>query len=190
MEINKFNVIGFSENFTENWHSIVPNILNDIDDNNTINLIKKNYYFVATGDNNMRKNITERVIRLTNKYPINLIHPSSNISKYVKLGYGNLIMANSVINNGTVIGNGTIINTSSVIEHDNIISDYCQISPSTTLCGYVTIGKKCFIGSNSVVIPHIIINKNSIVGAGSVVIKNIDSNTLVVGNPSKFKKNI
>ena len=189
-ELNNFNIIGFSSNYTEKWYTIEPVILPDYKNTYTLNLIKKYDYFVATGDNNIREEITNFIIKNTQKKPINLIHPTSIISKYTNIGYGNLILANTIINNGTNIGNGVIINSSSVIEHDNIIYDYSQISPSSTLCGYVTIGKKTFIGSNSVVIPNITIKDNSIVGAGSVVINNVESSILVVGNPAKFKKKI
>jgi acetyltransferase EpsM len=187
-EINNYNVIGFASNFTQKWYGITPNIIGDIEKPEILDLIKKNDYFVATGDNKMRETITNFIIKKTNKNPINIIHPSSIISKYAKIGTGNLIMSNVVINNNTSIGDGTIINTSSVIEHDNIIDDYCQISPNTTLCGYINIGKFCFIGANSVIIPHISIKKNSIIGAGSVIIKNVEPNVLVVGNPGKIKK--
>jgi len=188
-EINNYNVIGFVNNFTEKWYDITPNIIGNIEEPKILDLIKENDYFVATGDNKMREQITNFIIKKINKNPINIIHPSSIISKHaVKIGYGNLIMENVVIKNGTTIGNGIIINTASIIAHDNNIGDYCQISPNTTLCGYVNIGKKCFIGANSVIIPHISIQKISIIGAGSVIIRNVESNVLVVGNPGKIKK--
>ena len=188
--LNKFNIIGFASNFTKNWHNITPNILGSIEDQHVIDLIakKENDYFVATGDNKIREQITSKIIEKYNKNPINVIHPSAILSEYIKIGYGNLIMSNVVINNGTNIGNSIIINTGSIIEHDNIINDYSQIAPSVTCCGYVNIGKYSFIGANSIIIPNIIIENDSTIGAGTVVIKNVESYCLIVGNPGIVKK--
>lgn len=44
------------------------------------------------------------------------------------------------------------------------------------------------IGANATIVCGNIIGENSLVGAGSVVTKNVESNTIVVGNPAKFLK--
>jgi sugar O-acyltransferase (sialic acid O-acetyltransferase NeuD family) len=146
-------------------------------------------YFIATGDNNIRRKHYELIKNNTGKEPLNCIHPSS-IIETENLGYGNLICPNAVIHIDSKIGNGTIINTSSVIEHDCNLMDFCQISPNVTLCGYVTIGENSFIGAGSTIIPKINVDKNSTVAAGSVVIKNIPENVMVAGVPSEIKKHI
>ncbi len=48
-----------------------------------------------------------------------------------------------------------------------------------------TIGNNCFIGVNSIVLPGITIGDEVIVGAGSVVTCDVQSNSLVAGNPAK-----
>lgn len=52
------------------------------------------------------------------------------------------------------------------------------------------IGKKCFIGCNSIILPGIEIGDEVVVAAGSVVTKNIESNSLVAGNPARVIKKI
>jgi sugar O-acyltransferase (sialic acid O-acetyltransferase NeuD family) len=146
-------------------------------------------YFIATGDNHIRRKHYELIKNNTGKNPLNCIHPSS-IVETENLGYGNLICPNAVVHIDSKIGNGTIINTSSVIEHDCNLMDFCQISPNVTLCGYVTIGENSFIGAGSTIIPKINVDKNSTVAAGSVVIKNIPENVMVAGVPSEIKKHI
>jgi len=144
-------------------------------------------YFIATGDNMMRKNHHELIKNYTKKEPINCIHPSSVVESK-RLGHGNLICPNSVVHIDTIIGNCTIINTGSVVEHDCKVGDYSQISPNTTLCGYVKIGENCFIGAGSTIIPKVEVGDNSIVAAGSVVIDHVPPNVMVAGVPSKVKK--
>lgn len=146
-------------------------------------------YFIATGNNVMRKTHYELIKNYTKKEPINCVHPTSVVeTKWI--GHGNLICANSVIHVDAVIGNCTIINTSSVVEHDCHVGDFTQISPNTTLCGYVKIGENCFISAGSTIIPKVEIGDNSVVAAGSVVINHVPANVMVAGVPSIIKKTI
>lgn len=46
------------------------------------------------------------------------------------------------------------------------------------------------IGSSSTIMCGVTIGENAIVGAGSVVTKDVKPNTIVMGNPAKFFKNI
>lgn len=144
-------------------------------------------YFIATGDNQIRKEHYNLIKSHTNKEPINCVHPSSVIISK-NIGYGNLICPNSVIHVDAYVGNCTIINTGSIVEHDCIVGDFAQISPNATLCGNVKIGDCSFISAGSTIIPKITIGENTTVAAGSVVIEDIPSNVMVAGIPSKIKK--
>ena len=150
---------------------------------------KLSHYFVATGDNRLRHQITTEIIEKTGRHPINIIHPSAIISKTAKLGYGNLILAGAVINTNAKVGNGCIVNTNAVVEHDNVIGDYSQISPGAVLCGYVKIGEFCFISANSTVIPEVSIAPNNVIAAGAVVTRSfVVENSLFAGVPAIWKK--
>lgn len=144
-------------------------------------------YFIATGDNELRKKHYEFIKRETNKEPLNCVHPSV-ILETKTFGFGNLVCPNAVIHIDVNVGNCTIINSGSIIEHDCIISDFAQVSPNATLCGYVNISENCFIGAGSTIIPKISIGENSIVAAGSVVIADVPNNVMVAGVPAKIKK--
>jgi acetyltransferase-like isoleucine patch superfamily enzyme len=47
------------------------------------------------------------------------------------------------------------------------------------------IGNNVFLGANAIILPGVKIGDGVIIGAGSVVTKNIESNTVVAGNPAK-----
>ena len=49
----------------------------------------------------------------------------------------------------------------------------------------VTIGDNCWIGAGAIICPNVKIGDNVVVGAGSVVVKDVESNTVVAGNPAK-----
>ena len=144
-------------------------------------------YFIATGDNLMRKKHYNLIKSYTKKEPINCIHPTA-VVETKKFGHGNLICPNAVVHVDSFIGNCTIINTGSIVEHDCSIGDFSQISPNATLCGYVEVGENCFISAASTLIPKVKVGDNSIVAAGSVVIDDVPPNVMVAGIPSKVKK--
>lgn len=144
-------------------------------------------YFIATGDNEMRKEHYQLIKSHTKKEPLNCIHPSAIISDK-KIGNGNLICPNAVIHVDAYVGDCTIINTGSIVEHDCYVDSFSQISPNVTLCGYVKIGESSFISAGSTIIPNIQIGDNSTIAAGSVVIEDVPSNVMVAGVPSKIKK--
>lgn len=52
----------------------------------------------------------------------------------------------------------------------------------------ITIGDGCWIATASTVLPGVTIGDYSVIAAGSVVSKNVDSNSVVGGNPAKFIK--
>lgn len=187
-------ILGFMNNYVKDngWGEITPKILGRIDELKNLKLLRKKNveYFVATGDNRMREELTIHLTEATGKPPINAIHPMAVISKFTKIGYGNFIYAGAVINVGTIIGNGTIINTGTIIDHDNVIEDYVQISPNAVLAGYVTVKKGAFISTGASVIPHITIGENSLVAAGAVVVNDVEKETMVAGCPAVFKKRL
>ena len=51
--------------------------------------------------------------------------------------------------------------------------------------GTIEIGDNVAIGGNAIIMPNVKIGSGSIVAGGSVVTKNVESNTVVGGNPAK-----
>ena len=52
----------------------------------------------------------------------------------------------------------------------------------------ITIGDNVWIGGRTVIVSGVTIGDGAVVGAGSVVTKDVQSYTVVVGNPAKFLK--
>ena len=140
---------------------------------------------LSIGSNKARK-------RLTEKYPHfifkTLIHPKANLSKYISVEEGSVIMAGVTVNPGVQIGKQCIINTNASIDHDCIIHDFVHISPNAALAGDVEVGEGSHIGIGASVIQGIKIGKWCTIGAGSVIIKDVPDYAVVVGNPAKIIK--
>jgi acetyltransferase-like isoleucine patch superfamily enzyme len=54
----------------------------------------------------------------------------------------------------------------------------------------ITIGDNVFVGTNAIILPGISVGNNVVIGAGSVVVRDVESNSVVAGNPAKKITNI
>ena len=144
---------------------------------------------IGIGDNRIRASFYEKSKDMGLKL-VNVIHPSSIISKNVKIGEGIIIMPGAIINTGCFLNNNIVINTGAQLDHDDYLDDHCHIYPGAVLAGNVKIGKYSYVGMNASISQNLIIGNNSFVGMGSVVTKNVADNSMVYGNPAKLIKKI
>jgi len=149
------------------------------------NLSKYDGVVVAIGHNFTR--LKKQTDLLTHDAPlVSIVHPGAQLSQYVQLGVGSVVMANAVINVDSKLGFSCIVNTGAIIDHDCILGDGVHISPGAILAGGVIVGDCSWIGIGSKIIQLINVGKEVIVGAGSVVINDIENSCTVVGVPAKY----
>lgn len=150
------------------------------------NIVTNERIFITIGDNKIRRNIYEDLIKKDFITFLNIIDPTSSVSKFafIKPDSSISIGVNSVINSLVKIEAGSIINTGAIIEHEVKIGKFSHVGPNATICGGVNIGENVFVGANAIVKQGVIIGDNSIIGAGSVVLNNIPANSIYAGNPA------
>ncbi len=150
-----------------------------------IDAIKKHGYFIAVGDNALRKKIYQD-LKAKGLVTANAIHASAVIDPSVVLAAeGIMIAANVSINPLANIGTGTICNTGCIIEHECVVGEFAHIGPGAVLCGNVKIGNGTFVGANAVIKQGIIVGNNATIGAGAVVVKDVPDNVTVMGIPAR-----
>ncbi len=147
-------------------------------------VIDNKQFVISIGNNKIRKIISEKLSKISDA----IIDTSAQISNFVTIGKGTVVMPSVVINPDTNIGAHVILNTGAIIEHDCKIGDFAHISPNATITGGVSVGEGTHIGAGAIVIPGIKIGKWVTVGAGAVIINDIPDYTTVVGNPGKIIK--
>ena len=150
-------------------------------------IVSSERIFITIADNKIRRNIYEDLINKHFISFLNIIDPTSSVSKFAFIEPNSSISIgiNCVINSLAKINAGAIINTGAIIEHEVEIGKFSHIAPNATICGGVNVGENVFVGANAVVKEGVKIGDNSIIGAGAVVLKDVNSETTLVGNPAK-----
>lgn len=122
---------------------------------------------------------------------VNLIHPTSYVSRSVKLEKGFQLEANSTIAARTQVGFGVNIKRQVNIGHHVRLGNYVTVNPGATICGKVDLGDRSMIGPGVTILCGKKVGANSVIGAGSVVTKDIPEGVIAYGNPCKvIRENI
>ena len=153
-----------------------------------ISILNNHDWFLAIGNNHLRKIIMERLLAAGVNPPSRIIHSSALISKTARFRHGVMVGAGAIINALVQVDPGAIINTGSIIEHECKIGPFAHIASGAVLAGNVQVGERSFVGANAVVKEGITIGNEVRIGAGSVVVKNIPDGITVVGNPARVLK--
>ncbi len=186
-ESNGIVVYGFLDPDKALHQSEINNIpiLGDPGDQGFLKLIgQKCEAFVATDDNDLRRDLVETLVSSRKTMPVNAIHKEAKISTFGEIGHGNFINAGVIIGPGAKIGQHCILNTNTCLEQDVELGDFVQVGAGSTINEGVKIGKNVFIGSGVTIVAGVTIGKNARIGAGSVVIGNVGEDATVFGNPA------
>lgn len=143
-------------------------------------------WFVALGDNNLRRRVQQQLAAALGSAPVMARHPSAVVSARAMVGAGTLIAPLAAVNAGAVLGAGVICNTGAIIEHECLIGDYAHVAPGAVLAGNVTVGAGAFIGAGAAVRQGITIGDGALVGAGAVIVRDVPAGERVVGNPQRI----
>ena len=140
---------------------------------------------IAIGNGIIRKNIAKKYSKNPYINFPNIIAPSAEVSRWVKLGKGAIIMNKSVMTVDIEAGDFFLCNYGCTIGHDCKFEDFVTINPGVKISGSVSIEECSTVGVGASVIQGIYIGKEAFVGAGAVVIRDVEDGSTVVGVPAK-----
>lgn len=140
---------------------------------------------IAIGNPYIREKIVQKLIsKETICFP-NIIAKDVRISKYVKMGIGNIICTGTILTTNISLGNFNHINLDCTVGHDVVLNDYITVYPSVNISGNVNIDDYSELGTGSKIIQGKTLAKSVVLGAGAVVVKNLEESGTYVGVPTK-----
>ena len=127
----------------------------------------------------------------------------ANIRENNTIGNDVSIGTNAVVEHHVTLQNGVRLHSQSYVPEYCVLEEGAWLGPNAVLTNTryplsqkdktsphpVHMGKEAIVGANATILPGVHLGKNSIVGAGSVVTHNVESCSVVAGNPAVFIKN-
>lgn len=184
---NNIVVYGFLDDDEQTHGSEINtvSVLGSTDDHGFTKLVgQKCEAFVATDDNELRKEYVDYLKDTRKVMPMNAVHQTATISEAFAIGHGNFINAGAILSNDGKMGDHNIINSRVVIEQEVRIEDFVQIGAGSIVNSKVEIESEAFIGSGVTIVSGVKIGKGARIGAGSVVVGDVESGKTVFGNPA------
>lgn len=106
------------------------------------------------------------------------------IEDNVEIGANTCIDRGSLSN--TIIRKGVKIDNLVHIAHNVEIGENTTVIALSMIGGSVKIGKDCWISPSSCIKNQLTIGDNVLIGMGAVVLKDVESDSVMVGNPAKL----
>jgi len=119
-----------------------------------------------------------------------IIHPSTEMSRWVEMGEGAVICRGNTLTTNIVLGRHVQINLGCTIGHDAVLDDFATLAPGVHVSGHVHLGKRVYVGTGAVIkngtpSAPIVIEDDVTIGAGACVVKSVPRGQTVVGVPSR-----
>lgn len=138
-----------------------------------------------------RSDLIRERIELRDSYGIpsdrflSFIHPTAYIAKSVKLGKGNIILAQCSLNSNATLGDFNTLQTGTLIGHDTKFGSNNFLAAHTCIGSNIKIGNGNFSGLNCSVKNFVLMGDYNLIGQCANVVKNVENSTVLVGNPAK-----
>lgn len=116
---------------------------------------------------------------------LTFIHPTAYVARSVKIGFGNIILANCVFNSNATLGDFNSFMAACFIAHDTNVGNSNFFAAHTCIGSGINIGDMNFFGLNCCVKNKVAIGNCNIIGQCANVVKNVESDIVLIGNPAK-----
>jgi len=110
----------------------------------------------------------------------NIIHPKANISKCIKIGKGNLLLAGTTIDQDCIIGDFNYFDIGTLIGHACHIANNNVLAAGAIVASINKIGSNNFLGINCSIVDKVDIGDSNFIGASTVVYKSISNQRKIV----------
>jgi sugar O-acyltransferase (sialic acid O-acetyltransferase NeuD family) len=109
----------------------------------------------------------------------NIVHCRATVEPSVKMGEGNIILANSMLGSDVLMGNVNFVNTGAMICHDTEVNQNNHFAPNAVLAGRIKVGRNNIFGMCSTTYFDIKVGNGNIINNGVNVFNNIADNKTI-----------
>jgi len=141
-------------------------------------------FVVAVGDPAIRRRLAHAVTEVGGQLRT-LVHPSAVVDRTATIETGSIICPFAMVGTGARVGQNVLVNAHATAAHDTIVGADCVLAPYAALNGHVSLGEGVFVGTHATLLPGVRVGAFAKVSAGSVVHADVESGSLVAGNPAE-----
>jgi len=116
---------------------------------------------------------------------VSLVDPSAFVSRTARIGVGCVVYPHCFVGLRASLGDFVFMLAGAVINHDDVLANRVVVCSDVTLAGGVRVGAGCYLGQACTVRQNLRIGRDSLVGMGAVVTKDVDSRSVMAGNPAR-----
>jgi len=145
-------------------------------------------FVIAIGSPRIRREVATRMRGIASDRWATILHCSVQMSPYVAIGRGSIVLPNVSITTNVSMGSHCVINPGCTIAHDCSIGDFCTLAPLVGLSGNVSLGSGVEIGTGACIRQGLTIDRGSMIGMGSVLTKDVAENAVWMGNPAAQRR--
>jgi UDP-N-acetylbacillosamine N-acetyltransferase len=146
-------------------------VLGPYDEKKNLELIKNAEadFFIAVESPAVRYSLLERLYRLTQRFPVSIVHSKAYVSSKANYVAGNLISANCSIAPEVQMEAVNYIGYNCVLEIGVRLGLANTLEAGVVIGARTTIGNQTRIGAGTIIYPGLTIGNNAIIEAGSVI---------------------
>lgn len=141
-------------------------------------------FVVAVGDPAARRRLAHAVTAIGGRLRT-LVHPSAVVDRTASIGIGCIICPFVMVGTSARVGQNVLVNAHATAAHDSIVGADSVLAPFAALNGHVSLGEGVFVGTHASLLPGVRVGDFAKVSAGSVVHADVESGSLVAGNPAQ-----
>jgi len=132
----------------------------------------------------VRRTVERRLAVGPDRYAT-LIHPTAQISRRSRIGYGTVLLQHVVIAHDVAIGNHVLISPACVVGHGAVLGNFATLAAQVGLSGSVVLEPGAYLGASSTVLQNVRVGEGALVGIGAVVLADVPAGETVLGNPAQ-----
>ena len=143
-------------------------------------------FFVALGDNGLRRRVTERILREVSQAKLaTCVHPAAVVAADVLVEPGVAAFTGAVIQPGCQLHRGVLVNTGATLDHDCCMESYSSLAPGVTTGGNVHLEQGAVVSLGANIVHGVRVGAHALLGAGALVLDDVPSFAVAYGIPAK-----